>query len=71
MRKSTNQCIWKSSQYNITIITMASSMCVRFMLVFHQSKCINGIKLIHTYCCHVYIFMLFHVLVSLVTAMHV
>ena len=50
---------------------MASSMCVRFMLVFHQSKCINGIKLIHTYCCHVYIFMLFHVLVSLVTAMHV
>jgi len=40
----TNRCAWKSSQYNIIIITMASFMCVSYTLVFHQSKGISTIK---------------------------
>jgi len=42
---------------------MASIIRMRFMLVFHQSKCINAIKRIPFYCRHVYILGFIHVFV--------
>jgi len=39
-----NWCTWKSSQYYIIVIVMASFMRVSCKLVFHQSKCITSIK---------------------------
>ena len=39
-----NRCTWKSSQYYITIIMMASFKRMSQKLVFHQSKCICAIK---------------------------
>ena len=39
-----NWCTWKSSQYYIIVIMMASFMHVSCNVVFHQSKCISAIK---------------------------
>jgi len=43
-----HDCIWKSSQYYIIIIMVASFMRVSYILVFHQSKCMRVIKRIHS-----------------------
>jgi len=43
-----NRYTWKSLQYYILIIMMASFMRVSQKLVFHQSKCISAIKRKHS-----------------------
>jgi len=45
---SIHRCTWKSSQFFIIIIMMASFMRVTYELVIHQSKCISAIKCIHS-----------------------
>jgi len=44
----TNRCTWKSAQYYFIIIMMASFMRVSYKFVFHESRCISAIKIIHS-----------------------
>ena len=55
------RCTWKSSQYYIITIVMASFIRMHFMVVFHQSKCISTIKRMLFYSRQVYILVFFHV----------
>jgi len=49
-----------SSQHYIIIIVMASFMRVTHTLMFHQSKCISGIKRILRYYSHISTLVFFH-----------